>query len=128
MKTPYVIKEVAGWSDSLMQIAWCPKYSSRKETLGACFRIDHLIDVRERKRIFEACFIEIYVINRHAPCFILLGDHNWVGQPDRVVDFSDEAGLGQLRNLLTHRTPLRLRKSAQGCFTGRNPGWIFRVC
>ena len=59
-----------------------------------------LIDAREGKCIFQACIIYIRVVDTKVPFAIFLGDNNDVGQPFRILNFSNDAGLKGLVNFL----------------------------
>jgi hypothetical protein len=63
--------------------------------------LDDLIYSWKRERIFEACLVEISVVNAHPMFPACIGDDNRVGQPPRVMDFSDESGVEQLLDFFT---------------------------
>jgi hypothetical protein len=53
------------------------------------------------------------VINTHAPSLVL-GNHDWVCQPIRVEDFSDEAGFEQSASRFTDGYAPLFRKVMKG--------------
>jgi hypothetical protein len=50
------------------------------------------------KRVFGTCLIETGVVDAHLKLLTGLGNDNIVGQPPRVVDLLDKAGVEQLFN------------------------------
>jgi hypothetical protein len=56
----------------------------------------------KRESIFGACLIETSVVDAHPKLSIGLGDDNMVGQPPRVVDLPNKAGVEQLFDLFTN--------------------------
>ena len=61
-----------------------------RQSLTSHSRVDYLVDAGERKMIFRAGPIDMFKVNAHANCLVLLGDHDNVGEPLGVVDFLDE--------------------------------------
>ena len=83
------------------------------QELGLGYRIYNLIDAWESERIFGACFVEISVVNAHAPLPVLLLHQDWVSQPVGVVDFFDEVGSRELSELVSDGLLAVLRESAE---------------
>jgi hypothetical protein len=63
--------------------------------------LDDLIYSWKRERIFEACLVEISVVNAHPKFPSGIGDDNRVGQPPWVVNFPDESDVEQLLDFFT---------------------------
>jgi hypothetical protein len=55
----------------------------------------------KRERIFGTCLVETSVADAHPKLPTSLGDDSRVGQPPRVVDLSDEAGVEHLFDFFT---------------------------
>ena len=72
-----------------------------------------MIDTWQSERIFGACFVEVSVINTHAPFSILLLHQDWVCQPVGMVDFFDEVGGRELGKLIFDGLFMVLRESAE---------------
>jgi hypothetical protein len=53
------------------------------------------------ERIFGTCLVETSVVDAHLKLLADLGDGSRVGQPLRVVDLLDKAGIQQLFDLFT---------------------------
>jgi hypothetical protein len=60
------------------------------QTLTTISGINDLVNAGKSKRIFEASFIQVGVVNTHSPRAILLQDKYWVSQPLRMEYFNDE--------------------------------------
>jgi hypothetical protein len=90
----------------------------KTQNFPTCGGIDHLIDVREGEWIFWACLISVSGIDTHSPFPAFLSDQHEVGQPLRVVNFSDKTGCEKLANLLPDGLALFFEKRCSRCFTG----------
>jgi hypothetical protein len=63
------------------------------EQVAARLGVDDLINPRQPEGVLGAVLVEVSVVDAHPPLVrVLLADEEWVGEPLRMEDFSDEAG------------------------------------
>ena len=62
----------------------------KREKRAPGYRVNNLVDARERKRILRAVLVEIRVINTHSPFAVLLFYKDWICLPLWMCDFSDK--------------------------------------
>lgn len=57
--------------------------------------VHQLVNFWERKAIPRTCLIKISKVDAYPPLNVLLRDHQYVGEPFRVVDLPNEPCLGR---------------------------------
>lgn len=77
------------------------KRAHKAHKLGANSFVHHLVDVRERIRVKEACFVQLSVIHKH-PLGQWFGDEDHGSDLFRVDDRSDVSDCCKRLDLLSH--------------------------
>ena len=55
-------------------------------------RIHKVVNSREREFVFRASMVEVYKINAHSSFLVELLNHDDIGKPLEIEDFSDKTG------------------------------------
>ena len=72
--------------------------------------VHNLIYPRQRETVFWACIVEIGVIDAHSPLPFLFGDHHYICQPIRILNFFNKSSFQQFVNLVPNNLlPVRVK-------------------
>ena len=90
--------------------------------------VHKLINLGEWETIFGTCLIEVFEVHAHSPLPTVLLDQYNVGEPLRVLDFSDEPRLEEFLYLLFGGQVSFSAKLLFFCLTGLKAGSALNLC